>query len=85
MPKTVGPKCEAKIDGVWMPMSLLEARGKYRLAPKRCPICHGAGSIMGSYTALVKHRLTHRRMHTGCPLIPKAYCGTSSPHPNAAT
>ena len=85
MPKTVKAQCDGKIDGVWKPVSLVEAIEKYRLAPKRCPACHGAMLLMGTYTVPVKRRLTHRFTHTGCPLIPKAYCGTPSPHPNAVS
>ena len=33
--------CEVKVDGAWLPASLLDARGMYTMAPKRCPACHG--------------------------------------------
>lgn len=85
MSKTVEPHCEVKINGAWIVASLVEARQNYVEVPRRCPSCHGAVSIAGNYTAPVKRMFTHRRIHAGCPLIPKAYCGTASPHPNAVT
>ena len=85
MSKTVEPHCEVKIKGAWIVVSLDEARQKYVEAPRRCPACHGAVSIVGNYTLPVKRKLTHRRMHVGCPLLSKAYCGTPSPHPNPVT
>ncbi|MGT2488589.1 hypothetical protein ACU4GA_27105 [Methylobacterium oryzae CBMB20] len=33
--------CEAKIEGVWRPISVAEAKSAYVMAPKRCPSCHG--------------------------------------------
>ena len=75
--------CEVKVDGAWRPATLTEARGVYRVAPKRCPACHGQVMIAGSYTASGHLILEHRRTHTGCPLSSKGYSGTPSPHPQA--
>ncbi|TXN71582.1 hypothetical protein FV230_07865 [Methylobacterium sp. WL6] len=76
-------RCEVKVDGAWMAVSLTEAAGTHAMAEKRCPACHGRVAITGSYAALVKRTLTHRRVHEGCPLIPRHFCGTASPHPEA--
>jgi hypothetical protein len=76
-------RCEVKVDGAWLAVNLLEAQGQHATAEKRCPSCHGRVAVAGSYTAVVKRTLTHRRTHEGCPLIPRLYCGVSSPHPNA--
>ena len=76
-------RCEVKIDGAWIVVSLIEAQGTHAKAEKRCPACHGRVAVAGSYTAVVKRTLTHRRVHDGCPLIPRAYSGTPSPHPEA--
>ncbi|MCJ2111959.1 hypothetical protein MKK64_12220 [Methylobacterium sp. E-025] len=76
-------RCEVKIDGAWIAVSLIEAVGQHGTAEKRCLACHGRVAVAGSYAAVVKRTLTHRRVHDGCQLIPKAYCGTPSPHPEA--
>ncbi|GAN50733.1 hypothetical protein ME121_4787 [Methylobacterium sp. ME121] len=77
--------CEAKIEGVWRPISATEARGVYVMAPKRCPSCHGALVLYGSYAENGRRRLSHRRVHTGCPQDPNRYSGTPSLHPQALT
>ena len=76
-------RCEVKVDGAWLAVSLVEAQGTHGTAEKHCPACHGRVAVAGSYTAVVKRTLTHRRVHDGCPLITRAYCGTPSPHPEA--
>ncbi len=75
--------CEVKVGETWLPATLDEARGVYGYAPKRCPACHGAVYVLGSYGAKQQLRLTHRRMHTGCPLTPKTFSGALSSHPDA--
>jgi hypothetical protein len=74
--------CEVKVGGEWRLASFIEAQGTYGFAPKRCPACHGAVYVLGSYGVRQQLRLTHRRMHPGCPLTPKTFSGTSSPHPD---
>jgi hypothetical protein len=75
--------CEAKIDGAWRSISATEAKSVYVMAPKRCPSCHGAVVLSGSYSAIGSRRFSHRRVHTGCPQDPKRYSGTPSLHPQA--
>ncbi|TXN13955.1 hypothetical protein FV219_04150 [Methylobacterium sp. WL122] len=72
-----------KVDGAWIVVSLIEAQGTHAKAEKRCPACYGRVAVAGSYTSVVKRTLMHCRVHNGCPLIPRAYCGTPSPHPEA--
>ena len=74
--------CEVKVDGRWLAVSLTDAHGKYTLAAKRCPACHGPVVVNGNYTAVFALTLMHRRTYVGCPLS-KAYCGTPSLHPLA--
>ena len=76
-------RCEVKVDGAWIVVSLIEAQGTHAKAEKRCPACHGRVSVAGSYTAVVKRTLTHRRVHDGCPMLPRYFCGTASSHPEA--
>ncbi|TXM71723.1 hypothetical protein FV226_14520 [Methylobacterium sp. WL12] len=83
MTKPDANHCEVKVNGAWKHISLIEAQGIYAKAGKRCPACHGRVAVSGSYTALGKRVLVHRRNHDGCPLISKAYCGTLSLHPEA--
>ena len=83
MAKPDPTSCDVKLDGVWVPVSLIAAQRRYALALKRCPARHGPAMVSASYTASVKRSLTHRRTHDGCPLIPRLHCGTASPHPNA--
>jgi hypothetical protein len=75
--------CEVKIDDTWRVVSLIEAKGVYAMAPKRCAACHGQVIVAGTYTGIGKLKIQHRRMHAGCPLIPQTYSGTLSPHPQA--
>ncbi|TXM97287.1 hypothetical protein FV242_31960 [Methylobacterium sp. WL64] len=77
--------CEAKIGGIWRSISLAEAKGVYAMAQKRCPSCHGAVVLSGSYAESGRRRLAHRKAHTGCPLDLKRYTGQPSPHPQALT
>ena len=76
-------RCEVKVGDAWLVVSLIEAQGTYGTAEKRCPLCYGRVAVAGSYTAVVKRTLTHRRVHDGCPLISRAYGGTPSLHPEA--
>ena len=76
--------CEVKVDGAWHAVSLAEASGTYRATLKRCPACHGPVMINGGYSGTtVQRQIVHRKSHTGCPLKPKTYTGTPSPHPQA--
>ncbi|MDP4025736.1 hypothetical protein Q8W71_24185 [Methylobacterium sp. NEAU 140] len=84
-PPFSAPFCEVKIDGMWQPIDMKEAAGRFRLAPKRCPVCHGPVMTTSTYVQPVQYRVTHRRAHTGCPLIGPRYVGTPSPHPDALT
>jgi len=77
--------CEAKIEGVWRSIGVAEAKSAYVMALKRCPSCHGAVVLSGSYAENGSRRFSHRRVHTGCPLDPKRYSGTPSPHPQVLT
>jgi hypothetical protein len=83
MPSPDPQTCEARIEGVWRLISATEAKGVYVMSPKRCPSCHGAVVLSGSYAESGRRRFTHRKAHTGCPLDPKRYIGTPSPHPQA--
>ncbi|TXN78751.1 hypothetical protein FV234_22295 [Methylobacterium sp. WL8] len=74
--------CEVKVGGRWLAVSLADAHGKYTLAVKRCPACHGPVTVTGNYTAVFSLTLMHRRTYVGCPLS-KTYCGTPSIHPLA--
>ncbi|TXN38464.1 hypothetical protein FV232_24940 [Methylobacterium sp. WL30] len=75
-------QCEVKVDGRWLIVSLAEASTRFAAAEKRCPACHGRVATPGTFTAKERRRLDHRRNHSGCPLLPKIYCGTPSPHPS---
>ena len=75
--------CEVKVDGAWHPTTLMQARGLYTMAQKRCPACHGQVVIAGTYIGKGSLNLQHRRAHAGCPLRPETYTGTPSPHPQA--
>lgn len=77
--------CEVKVDGAWRPATLVEARGLYTMAQKRCPACHGQVIVAGSYTGAGRLNLQHRRAHGGCQLKPETYTGTPSRHPQALT
>jgi hypothetical protein len=83
MPITDIQTCEAKIENVWRSISVAEAKGVYVMSPKRCPSCHGAVVLSGSYAESGRRRFTHRKAHTGCPLDPKRYSGTPLRHPQA--
>ncbi|KAB1069963.1 hypothetical protein [Methylobacterium planeticum] len=76
-------QCEVKIDGAWRTANLSEAHGVYRSAPKRCPACHGLVMVHGAYASDRRLSLAHRKGHSGCPLMPKKFSGTPSPHPDA--
>ncbi|WP_457105194.1 hypothetical protein [Methylobacterium sp. P5_C11] len=72
--------CEVNVDGVWNALGLKEAQLLHRNAIKRCPICHGRISLLGSY-GLERHlSLSPRRAHPGCPLNPKHFSGVSTRH-----
>lgn len=77
--------CEAKIEGVWRSISVAEAKGIYAVAPKRCPSCHGAVVLSGSYAENGRRKFSHRRAHNGCRLDPKRYSGAPAVHPQALT
>ncbi|MDR7039173.1 hypothetical protein J2X36_003946 [Methylobacterium sp. BE186] len=82
--KTKSPSvCEVKADGAWKVATLAEAHSTYRMAPRRCPACHGPVNVYGAYTGDRRLTLGHRKRHSGCPLTPKLYSGTPTPHPNA--
>jgi hypothetical protein len=83
MTKPDANPCEVKVDGAWMVASLIEAQRTYGTAETRCSACRGRVAVAGSYTAIVKRTLTHRRVHDGCALISRAYCGTPALHPEA--
>ena len=75
--------CEVKVGGQWLAVSLAEAATRFIATEKRCPACHGRVATTGTFTAKDRRRLDHRRNHTGCPLLPRIYCGTPSLHPEA--
>ena len=75
--------CAVKVYGAWIVVNLVEAQVTHAPAKKRCPACQGRVAIAGSYTAVVKRTLTHRRVHDGCTLKPSAYFGTPSLHSKA--
>jgi hypothetical protein len=75
--------CDAKIEGAWRSISAAEAKGVYAMTLKRCPSCHGAVVLSGSYAEQGRRKFAHRKAHTGCPLDPKRYSGTPSRHPQA--
>ncbi|MCJ2021773.1 hypothetical protein MKK84_30915 [Methylobacterium sp. E-065] len=83
MPSPDPQTCEAKIEDVWRSISMAEAKGVYAMAPKRCPACHGAVMLSGSYAEGSRQKFTHRKGHDGCPLLPARFKGTASPHPQA--
>lgn len=84
MPRPDSQTCEVKVDGAWRAVSLAEASGPYRIALKRCPACYGPVTINGGYSSSTAQRqIVHRKSHTGCPLKPKSYTGTPTPHPQA--
>ena len=76
-------QCEVKVDGQWLEVSLAEASTLSVAADKRCPACHGRLTMPGTFTWTETRRFAHHRKHDGCPMLPKIYCGTPSPHPNA--
>ncbi|MHC2106459.1 hypothetical protein [Methylobacterium sp. CM6246] len=75
--------CEAKIEGAWRSINVAEAKGVYVMSPKRCPSCHGAVVLSGSYAEGGRRKFTHRKGHNGCPLLPARFNGMLSPHPQA--
>ena len=75
--------CEVKLNGTWHAASLADVRGRYTMAQKRCPACHGQMIIAGTYIGAGSLKLQHRRSHTGCPLKPETYTGSPTPHPQA--
>ncbi|QEE41317.1 hypothetical protein FV241_09820 [Methylobacterium sp. WL2] len=77
------PNCEAKIDGAWRTLSLVEVHRRYRDASKRCPACHGRVRIYCHYLRAHRPIMRHDEPHNGCPLIAATYRGTLSPHPRA--
>lgn len=83
MVKRDSPPCEVKIDGAWVCVPANEAHHAHRDRPKRCPSCHGPVITVGSYTGEPRIKLQHRKLHTGCPLLPRSFDGTPSPHSEA--
>lgn len=84
--KKHGPEtCEVKVGETWRTATLTEAQGVYGYAPKRCPACHGPVYVLGSYGTRQQLRLTHRRSHSGCPLLPRSFSGTASTHLDAVS
>ncbi|MGU3664560.1 hypothetical protein ACLBX9_10290 [Methylobacterium sp. A49B] len=77
------PNCEAKIDGAWRTVSLVEAHERCRDALKRCPACHGRERIYSHHLRPHRPVMRHDEPHNGCPLIVATYLGTPSPHPQA--
>lgn len=85
MPNVGEQTCEVKIGEAWRSATLAEGRNLYTMAQKRCPARHGQVMVAGTYTGAACLKLQHRQAHSGCPLTPKGYTGTSSPHPQALT
>ena len=77
--------CEAKVDGLWRPVTLAEALSAYRDAPRRCPACHGPVAVTGRYSSTRRATIVHRREYSGCPLKPKLFAGVATLHPDALT
>jgi hypothetical protein len=75
--------CEVMADGAWRILGLDEAKVAHRAALKRCSACHGRVTIQGVYSGQGYSTLSHRRIHDGCPLIPRHYKGVPSRHPQA--
>ena len=86
MTKPKPQTCEVKVGDVWCAVSLDEAATRYVMATKRCPACHGQVMIPGAYgSSIVRRIMSHRKSHSGCPLMLGTYSGTPSPHPQALT
>lgn len=83
MPMVSQQACEVKVDGEWQAATFAEARSRYTMAQKRCPVCQGQIIIAGTYFGAGSLKLQHRRSHNGCPLKPETYTGTPSLHPLA--
>ncbi|GJE14715.1 hypothetical protein FOHLNKBM_5790 [Methylobacterium longum] len=84
MTKPKPQTCEVKLGSEWCAVSLTQAATEHVMAVKRCPACHGQVMILGAYgSPTVRRTVSHRRAHSGCPLKPDTYSGTSSPHPQA--
>lgn len=77
------PTCEVRTNDGWLSVDLKEARGRYAMAVKRCPACHGPLNVSGSYVATTRLSLAHRRAHDGCPLNAGGFNGEASWHPQA--
>ena len=77
------PTCEVLTDSGWLAVGLREARGRYAMSTKRCPACHGAVNIAGSYVAITRLSMAHRRSHRGCRMNIGGFSGEASPHPQA--
>ena len=75
--------CEVRIDGTWRLVSLPEAHAYHRSAEKRCPVCHGRINTQGAYSRHGTVTMAHRRVHDGCPRLPRQYAGKLKPHPQA--
>ena len=75
--------CEVRIDGAWRLVPLVEAHAHHRGAEKRCPVCHGRVNTQGSYSGQGAVTMAHRRVHDGCPRLPRQYAGKPKPHPQA--
>lgn len=79
----LAPTCEVRTDEGWLAVDLKEARGRYAMAVKRCPACHGPVNVAGTYTAATRLSMAHRRAHDGCPVNLSGFSGMASPHPQA--
>lgn len=86
MPGPTAETCEVKSHGVWIAVSLEAAAIVYGRAVHRCPTCHGRVVILGGARGSNTTRaMYHSQPHTGCPLIPDAFSGRASLHPEALT
>jgi hypothetical protein len=75
---------DACVSTTWLAVGLTEAAVNYARAVKRCPACQGRVTILGTYSwPTVRRTMSHRKLHTGCPLNPGTYFGMPSPHPQA--
>ena len=86
MTKPKSQICEVKIGSEWRAVSLTDAAVAHAKAVKRCPACNGRVTVLGAYSwPTVRRTMSHRKSHSGCPLMLGTYSGTPSPHPQALT
>jgi hypothetical protein len=83
MAKSDQATCEVKVEGAWQRVTAADAHSHYRSAQKRCMECHGPVMTASNYTQPVQIRLSHRKAHDGCSLLPDRFKGVRSPHPQA--